>query len=274
MAYTTIAQVRVHILNAAPIHTEAVEQLLTLSGTDWHPFYAGPVASASITVASRLTDSLTRLTVNLIDGSVLLPNPPLQAESLVVASDSSLGRTYLANRDYHIDYRTGRITRKADGSLTASQMITVWYRSEHQYVRDLDFQIDSARGRLRRLSNGAIADGETVLLRYEPSYGAFPDDVIEQATAQANRLIEATVDATKEFGADPVLSQAATYAALAIVCRTAASRDLAIGTGLDRSATAWLQLAESYQKQSQELLAVFRPPAVRPNPPRHTSGGI
>ena len=270
MAYTTIAQVRAHVLNTAPVRTDALEQPLVLVGTDWHSFYSGPVLAPSVVVASRQTDDLHRSIVTLLDGTASLPNPPLQSDSIVVASDSSLGHTYIENRDYCIDYQSGRLTRKADGEIAINQTVTVWYRNEHRYIRDTDFQADSPRGRLRRLSGGAIADGETVLLRYEPSYGAFPDDVIEQATAEANRLIEATIDPQKQFGADPVLSLAATYAALVTICRTAASRDLVSGTGLDRAATVWLNLADCYQRQSQELLTAFQPPPARPNPPRHT----
>jgi hypothetical protein len=228
------------------------------------------VQQASVTLTAQRNDCLARRAITLIDGSAVLPNAPIRPDSLVVASDSSLGYTYLENRDYSVDYADGTVMRKPDGELAADQAITVWYRSEHRYISDADYQLDPERGRIRRLAGGKIAAGETMLLRYLPRYGAFPDDVIEQATSEANRLIEATIDPQKQFGADPMLSQAATCTALAIVCRAAATRDLAAGTGQDRNATVWLTLAEAYSRQSAQLLSTFRPPTPRPKTPQLT----
>lgn len=270
MAYTTVAQIRTHLLPAAPVHTTPLVQQLTLAGTDWLTFFSGQVQPDSLSVGAFRNDSLLRRTLALIDGQVTLPEAPILPKSLVVASDSSLGLTYIENADYVVDYASGTLARKPGSALAAGQTITVWYRKVHRYAVDEDFLIDAERGRIRRLAAGSIADGETVSLSYLPRYGVFPDDLIEQAAATANRLIEATIDPQKQFGADPVLAQAAAYAAMATICRAAASRDLLVAPGRDRNATVWLTLADRYREESTKMLAAFRPPTPRPKPPQLT----
>ena len=118
------------------------------------------------------------------------------------------------------------------------------------------------------MSSGEIGDGEIVLLSYTPQLASFPDDIIAQATDEANQFVAAAIDPNKEFGANPHLGLAATYQAVALICRIAATRDLIAGTGTGSIASAWLSLADTHQQLSRDLIDSFRPPVTRPNQPR------
>jgi len=83
----------------------------------------------------------------------------------------------------------------------------------------------------------------------------------------ANGMVETEVDPNREFEVDPTLSAAATYRALEIVCRAAASRELAASRSGDRVASVWIKLADGYSERSELLLRGFRPPYESPRNP-------
>jgi hypothetical protein len=78
------------------------------------------------------------------------------------------------------------------------------------------------------------------------------------------------VDPDSQFGADPVLQASATYRALEIICHAAAARELSSLRGEDRTAVAWMKLAETYATRSEQLLRLFRPPYTGPTAPVHS----
>jgi hypothetical protein len=75
------------------------------------------------------------------------------------------------------------------------------------------------------------------------------------------------VDPDRQFGADPALQAAATYRALEIICRAAAARELSSLRGEDRTAIAWMKLADAHAERSEHLLRLFRPPYAGPSAP-------
>lgn len=268
MSYTTTEQVRRHVLDSAPVTDSTIEQPFTLGATEWTSFHRGPVKSDSVRVAARRSDPPTRISAAFTGDLLSLPAVGICRDSVMVASDSSLGIEFIENVDYTVDYVSAAIVRKAGGAIAAGQSVSVWYRPRFEYAIDSDYQLDSEGSRLKRLTSGTIGDGETVLVSYEPQQSSFPDDVIAQATDEANQFISAAIDPAKEFGADAHLALTATYHAVALICRIAATRDLIGGAGSNTLASAWLKLAETHQQLSRELIDSFRPPATRPNQPR------
>ncbi|MFH1300833.1 MAG: hypothetical protein ABIK07_07200 [Planctomycetota bacterium] len=187
-----------------------------------------------------------------------------------MASDSSLGTIYTENTDYVIDYRNGTLTIKSGGTLSTGMTVTVWYAVFHLYEKGVDFDVRGSMGDLRSLASGNIADGQTVLLDYNSLRESLSEENLADAVAAANGLVEREVDPDRQFGADPTLRIAATYRALEIICRTAATRELSHSTGHDKVALAWLKLADDNALQSDKLMRFFRRPESGPSAPRHT----
>jgi len=269
VSYTNVELVRHHLVATFPTQEKVYDQPV-IPESDYVTFFNGPVESSSVTVKSIHSNTPTRATITLDNEKTSLASLPLVRGSVVVASDSSLGTVYAENVDYIIDYVLGDLTIKEGGGLTTGQSVTVWYQSYFVYTLGNDYQLDGNRGRLKRLSGGEIASGETVYLDYAPVYQSFNEEILAKAVLEANGLIESAVDPDGQFGADPVLQACATYRALEIICRASAARELSSLRGEDRTALAWIKLAETYAERSEQLLSSFRPPFDGPTPPVHS----
>jgi hypothetical protein len=270
MSYTNVEQIRHHLVAAFPTSQQIVDQTLVLDGDEYLPFFNGAVDDTTLRVKSIQSNNLTRSSVTLSGSPTSLTASPLVPGSVVVASDSSMGTLYVENVDYAVDYSAGTLAIKSGGGLGVGQTVCVWYQAFALYRAGSDYQLAADKGEIKRLADGDVADGEMIYLDYAPILDSYNDDVLNNAVAEANSLVEHEVDPDGQFGADRTLQSAATYRALEIVCRTSAARELSSRRGEDRTALAWMKLADQYGASSAELLRVFRPPASGPSAPVHS----
>ncbi|MDH3890919.1 MAG: hypothetical protein OEV49_07515 [candidate division Zixibacteria bacterium] len=270
MSYTNVELIRHHLVSAFPTAEQVVNQALYFKGDDYLPFFNGAIDGSVLKVKTLKSNSLSRSSITLGSSPVSVAASPIAPGSVVVASDSSMGTLYVENTDYAIDYSVGTIAVKSGGSLSVGQAVTVWYQTFATYTDGADYQVRVDSGEIKRVVSGEIIDGETVFLDYSPIYDSFNDDVLNNAVAEANSLVEQEVDPDGQFGADRTLQAAATQRALAIVCRTAAARELSSRRGEDRTALAWMKLSDQYAAGSEQLLNRFRPPAQGPSAPVHS----
>jgi hypothetical protein len=250
-----------------PVLDQVCDAPVVMRATESMVFCAGSVQESSVVVKSLRDGDQVRRTVVFSSGEATLQGELPVPGSLVVGSDSSLGRVYVENSDFVADYASGALRLKDGGVIASGQTVVVWYVPYVVYHADVDYRLDAEKGMISRMSGGSIADGETVFIDYVPLQAGFDDDVIAVAVREANGQIERDVDPGKEFGADSVLVSAATYRALSIVCRTAAARELAGPRGMDRIASGWLKLGEDYSGMADRLLRDFRAPLIGPSSP-------
>lgn len=270
MSYAAIEQVRAHLVDNRPMSDVVYNQTIIFADNKWVRFFAGAVDADSIVIKGRRARTPVRTSVTLAAAPVSIGATHLESGTVVVASDSSLGTVFTENVDFTVDYTKGEIAVREGGGLSVGDTITLWYTPFEPFVGGTDFQLDADHGSVRRLVSGRIAPGETALIDYRPVHASFSDAIVETAVSEANAVIERTVDPKREFGADPTLALAATYRALAIICRTAASRALSAPSGSDRIAIAWMKLAEDYSTRSESFLNEFRPAAGGPHEPVHS----
>jgi hypothetical protein len=267
MSYTSAEQVRHHLVIPFPIEDQVRDQLVAMSGSDYVRFYGGAVDPESFRVKSIRSRKPTRSTVTFSNGSAVIAADSIVPDSAVVASDSSLGTVYVENVDYIVDYGNGTLAVKAGGVLSSNDHVTVWFLPYALYEASSDYSLDATHGRIKRLTGGDIAGGETTWLDYRPVYVSVTDEIVDNAVAMANGMIEREVDPEGEYEADSTLSAAATYRALEIVCRAAASRELASQRGADKVAAGWMKLSDDYATRSDLLLRNFRAPYSGPRAP-------
>jgi len=270
MSYTSVEQVRQHLIIPYPIEDQITEQPVTLPETVYVRFFGGGLEATSVRVKAVRNLTPSRTAAVLAESTAVIASGPIVPDSVVVASDSSLGTVYVENVDYVVDYGGGRLSLKAGGCLTSGQTVTVWFLPYALYEDGRDYAVDVAGGRIRRLAGGTIAPGETVRLDYRPVFVSVADELLENAVALANGMVQTEVDTEREFEANPSLSAAATYRALEIVCRAAASRELASGNGADKVASVWMKLADDYSVRSDKLLTGFHPPVTSPRNPQRS----
>ncbi len=269
MAYTTTQKVRQHLVTPFPLQQRVTDQPVCLQGTDYIRFYGGAVDESTVEVKSIQSHCPVRCVITLEAGATLFSSQPVVPGSVVVASDSSLGTVFVENVDYIIGYPEGVITSKAGGAIAADHSLVLWYLPYRRYTCHDDYLLRVDSGQIRRANGGAIADGETVFLDYTPVHACFTDELVDYAVVMANGMIEREVDPERQFETDTGLEAAATFKALEIVCRAAASRELTALGREDSIALAWMKLADSYELKAEQLVKAFRPPFDNPRFPTH-----
>lgn len=267
MSYTSSEQIRHHLVIPFPIEDQVMDQPVTMSGSDYVRFYGGAVDAESFRVKSIRSRKPTRTTITFSNGSTVIAANSIVPDSVVVASDSSLGTVYVENVDYIVDYGNGSLAMKAGGVLSSNDQVTVWFLPYALYESTNDYSLDATHGRIRRLAGGDIAVGETAWIDYRPVYVSVADEIVDNAVTMANGMIEREVDLEGQYETDSSLSAAATYRALEIVCRAAASRELASQGGADKVAAGWMKLSDDYATRSDLLLRNFRAPYSGPRAP-------
>jgi len=267
LSYTNITQVRRHLALPFGVSEQITDVPVTLGDDGYTAFHGGAVDATTVVVKSVHSGQPSRVTATPVGGGLSFSTGPVVAGSVVVASDSSLGTIYAENVDYVVNCVEGTLTFKDGGNLVEGAPLTVWYLPYTIYSAGADYQLRDKPGEIRRLSGGGIAAGETVLLDFNPVYLSLTDEIVSHAVNLANRLVENEVDAEGLFEADPMLGAAATFKALETVCRAAAGHELAGLRGSDRTATAWMKLADDYAAKAETLLKAFRPPFDSPRSP-------
>lgn len=269
MSYTNAELLRRHLTSPYPALDRVTDQVVILEDLEPTMFFGGTIDEESVVVKNIQTNTLTRVAGSFAEGVLSLGAGSLVRGSVLVASDSSLVTVYTENLDFIVDYEYGVLTRKAGGVLADDVSYVIWYAIYHVYEKDVDFELDADSGELSRVNGSDIASGEAVLVDYTPVFASFTDAILESAAVEANALVEAELDPEKQYGGDPILQAAATANGLAIVCRSAASRELSRLRGEERAAAGWLDLAEVYANRGEQLIKAFRPPMSGPSSPVH-----
>mgnify|MGYP001598506400 CR=1 FL=1 len=267
MLYTSVEKVKQHLVSVFPIQERVLDHSTVLTGIDFVTFFGGAIDDATLVVKSVKSNDLKRAAITLGISATALPDSLLIRGTVVVASNSSLGIIFVENQDYIIDYSAGTISIKSGGTLTAGQLVSIWYGNYVRYNNGSDFVASAFDGRIRRTPNSGIASGETVCLDYSPIIDTYNDVMIQNAVDESNSLIEKTIDPYQQFGIEPLIQIAATYRAVETVSRASAARELSSQRGEYNVALAWLKLADEYARRADELIASFRPPVSGPSAP-------
>jgi hypothetical protein len=151
VSYTSIDQIRQHLVSEFPLQERVYSQPLVLEGAEDVSFYGSAVDADSLLVKSLRPGQAARLQVQLSSGATSISSSPLVRGTVVVASDSSLGTIYTENIDYVIDYTAGNLSLKST-ALQVEQTVVVWLLPYHVYVQDVDYKADFSRGVIRRLA--------------------------------------------------------------------------------------------------------------------------
>jgi hypothetical protein len=192
--------------------------------------------------------------------TVSLAHPELIPDTVVVAKDSSLGKIYVENIDYSIDYDNGGVTRIPDGSIPEGSEVVIWYIYFRIYTRDADYHIDYNKGQITRIASGVIEDGQRVLADYTVGFGYLSDEVIKNAIVEANDKILKIIDPSYSNSTDQSLITAETYLAVSILCNIKALEVMTQtpGTTAKSLSLAWSDMSSVYRERAIDLLKEFR----------------
>lgn len=264
MPFTSPDLVRAHIANANFGDADVRNVALILSGTSPSALPHAGLKDGRVTVKAQRSNDPVRLNETLGDVWVILNHAHLIEDSVVVASDSSLGTIYIENYDYIVDYAGGRVKRITSGAITNGQQVVVWYGHYHIYTDGDDYTVNHASSQITRRATGDIADGQQVLVDYTVSLGAVSDELIDQAIAESGEAVLLLVSESHQDSPAPGLVIGATHMAVAQLARMRAVSVLADGTinpAFARSAAeVWLDIATQYDRSAHTFLARFANP--------------
>lgn len=216
------------------------------------------VLESAVRVKADDGSSPVALQLAFSSGWSSLADSELIADTVVVASDLSLGELYREQHDYDIDYEQGRIRRTATGQIPSGANVYVWYRRYRVFDSGVDYTVDADAGRIERLAGGDLAAGQNVLVDYTPVALPVSDSLLDEAAREADRQIAARVAPEFIHSSDPALSSAATYLALSIISVSLAGSALSARSP-SRSSAAWLDWGQRWRDQAETLLVPFAP---------------
>ena len=257
MSFTTVEIVKKHILEkhvgVQQVESESVRIVADSSVNLRYP----PVYSGSEKVKAKQQIKPDYQTVDFSGSDeVGLNKEELIKDTVVVASDSSLGEIFRENVDYIVDYDEGILTRLSSGEIAPGATVSVWYIPFRIYTRGQDYKINYNRGEITRLSAGDIKSGQWVYVDYVSEYAFIDDEIITNAINEANEMVSNFIDSVYASSSDKSLVVAETYLAVSIICRIKALE--AVSTGLkDTISSSWSSLSDKYKKDAYILLEKF-----------------
>jgi len=262
MAFTNLALVKKHIIEHS-VGSELIRGLSFQLSDDAYiqlPHANLKVHSEKVKGKESFSPSKEKVSFES-DGKASLSHSELIPDSVVVASDSSLGEIYTENVDYSVDYETGGITRIQSGSIPDERTAVVWYLFYRVYQREVDYKIDYVNGKIKRLSSGVIENGQWVILDYQIEFGSLLDEAIENAIGEAHERVLKFIDPSYHNSTDQGLVTAETYLSVSIVCNIKAnqakSSKMLSGTQANFLSKGWERLADIYRKQAFLILSDF-----------------
>jgi hypothetical protein len=260
MPYTTKEIVKKHILDhhigSVIISNEAVQ----IAASEPTQLQKQMILPSSETVKAKEQNTPVREALSFyLTDEVQLGHPKLIPDSIIVASDSSLGQVFVENIDYHIDYSLGTIRRLTLSAIPTNSEVVIWYQFYRIYQRGVDYDLDYQAGTIRRRSSGAIEAGQWVLIDYTAEYGSLDDTSIENAISEASEQILSFIDESYRESSDRGLVMAETYLTVSNICRIKAMESLspsrAKASGND--AQSWAAISDMYRKESFNILSRF-----------------
>lgn len=266
MPFTNAQLVRKHLIEHSAAG-QSVENLpVKLSGTAPARLPSAPILSGSEKVKGKEDPAPREETVLLTLAGAQLSCTDLIPETVVAASDSSLGTIYVEQVDFAVDYRAGKIRRLPGGVLSADAEATVWYVAYQIYARNTDYKIDYGKGEITRIASGVIEEGQIIYADFNLDPAFLGDEVIENAVAEAEAQTAALIDSIYIDSSEPGLSAGATYLAVAILAQVNSLESMQASPPSHQLSRSWAIMSNFYRKRSAEFLAPFakKPGGLKP----------
>jgi hypothetical protein len=274
MAFTNVETVRQHLSQVGAVRDRFTDVAVQLRAASPVALLHANLVRGSVRLKGKEIGAPRFQNVALTQQPASLSCRDLIPDSVVVASDSSLGKIYSENVDYLVDHAGGKIERINTGGIETSAEVAVWYYAYRLFAEGIDFAVNYEKGTIRSIAAGEIADGQTVFVDYQTQTGGLDDSAIGSAISEADDLLLKLIDPSHQDSGDQSLITAETYLALAILCRGKSAATLeAGGAGSAEIARGWRELADKFHDDGMQLAARFAGPRAGLATPTAVKGG-
>lgn len=272
MPFTNIELIRKHLSESTAVREFYRDVPVELSGTSPMALVHSQLKEGSVVIKGKEIGSPKATIVTLDSLPAFLGTQNIIPESVVVASDTSLGFIYTEHVDYHVDYVAGTIERVDSGAIPDNANVAVWFYAYRLYQPSADYAVDHQRGTVRRLSGGNIEDGQTVFIDYETQSSLLDEDQINNAINEANDLLMNLIDTQYRESSEQSLVTAETYLAMSVLCRIKSLQALQQPSGAT-AAKSWQEMGIHYEVDALKLLTRFAAKPGQLNTPVSVVGG-
>lgn len=273
MPFTNVDKVKQHLSESGVGQDTFQDVAIHLVGVSPVSLGVAHVRAGSVIVKSKEIGKPQRGEVSFSSDQVLLADHNVIPDSVVVASDTSLGKIYTENLDYNVDYPSGKLQRLGAGAIAAGASVSVWYYRYDLHKEGEDFSVSLSQGTIRRIAGGAIEDGQVVFVDFQTEGGVFAESQIAQAIGEADARVLQVIDSRFQNSMDQTLIAAETYLAVAVLCRMKAINSLSPASATGDNAPNWLALGQQYETEGLELLVRYIPARPTLSPPKAILGG-
>ncbi len=261
MAYTNIELVKQHLLSVERTLAIIRDHRVIFSDSGTVDLPHSTIKKNSEVVSGLQSNKPRSEHVTFDDDVKALSSQHLLHESVVIASDDSLGKVYIENADYVVDYPAGSVCRVSDGDIETGASVTVWYVPCAVYDRNADYYISYENGTVTRIDGGRIQPGQIAFIDYEIEAGVFSDDAISRAINEASIQLSILVDDQKAEAASKELTVAETYLVVAILTQIraleAAQSSTLTSSGRSSVSSGLLQLSNRYRDDFRQLVRPY-----------------
>lgn len=275
MPFTNLDRVRQHLSEVGVGQDNFRDVPIQLSGMA--PAFVGHarIKSGSLVVKSKELGKPQFESIAFSDDSVSLAKQGVIPDSVVVASDTSLGTIYTENVDFTVDCEEGKVTRVGEGGIASDAQVAVWYYYYTVHEEGEDYSANYTKGTVHRVAGSGIEDGQVAFIDYQTEIGVFVDQQIAQAIAEADDRVLRKIASEHHNSTQQALITAETYLAVAILCRMKAVGALtpSQASGAINHATDWLELANRYESDGLRMLVPFLPARSKLMPPKGVKSG-
>jgi hypothetical protein len=271
--FTNIDKVKQHLSESGVGQDTFQDVAVHLVGVAPASLGAAHVRAGSLVVKSKEIGKPQQRAVSFSSDQISLTDQNLIPDSVVVASDTSLGKIYTENLDYGVDYPTGMLQRLATGAIANGASVSVWYYRYDLHKEGEDYSVNLSLGTIRRIAGGAIEDGQVVFVDFQTEGGVFAESQIAQAIGEADARVLQLIDSKYHNSMDQTLVSAETYLAVAVLCRMKAINSLSPANATGDNAPNWLALAQQYESEGLELLVRYNPARPTLSAPKAITGG-
>ncbi|MBU1470709.1 MAG: hypothetical protein KJ723_08485 [candidate division Zixibacteria bacterium] len=275
MPYTNIELVRKHLQESEQSTGQIENHLIRPDGLTAVQLPHAGIVDGSEKVKGKEQIAPARETISLAGEASSLSRGDLIAESVVIASDSSLTQIFTENIDYTVNYTSGGITRIPTGLIQSGQDVSVWYYHYKIFEKGIDYLISYQNGTITRVDGGSIEDGQMLWIDYEIESGLFSDDVITNAVVEASAQLDSRIDETLAESVISVLTIAETYLAVSILTQIRAL-DVLQSSSLSSAnkgnvSTRFLEVSSRYRNDFEDMIRPYLRPATRLSGPVRSS---
>ncbi len=273
MPFTNVDKVKQHLSESGVGQDTFQDVAIHLVGVSPVSLGAAHLRAGSVMVKSKEIGKPQQQEVTLSSDQVLLADQNLIPDSVVVASDTSLGQIYTENLDYSVDYPGGKLRCLDTGDIVSGSSVSVWYYRYDLHKEGEDYGVNLAQGTIRRITGGAIEDGQVVFVDFQTEGGLFAESQIAQAIGEADARVLQLIDSKYQNSMDHTLISAETYLAVAVLCRMKAINSLSPANATGDNAPNWLTLGKQYETEGMELLVRYVPARPTLSSPKAILGG-